>query len=137
MNQEILDSDLHEERDHQKPNLITSWLTLILLWLGIAASILVGYFDHMAVWAATALLLLVSILTYFNAALGVKLTLVMLFLGVVNLIDFFPISYEVHSSIGLDLEFLMLGLAVLHYFLNRGVLSAFLSSPFRRNRTAA
>jgi hypothetical protein len=77
-----------------------------------------------------------TVTTYFNYKQGVKITLGVILIGVLNLIDFFPmknlINFGIKNAFEIGFEYSLFGIAIVHYFTNRTELSKFLKYLFNR-----
>lgn len=128
MNSEILDDDFQSNEDKSKPTFI-NWISVIILWIGIFWSIFEGLITNWQVAAGFILLIIGTILCIANFSKGVKFIFIILFLATVNLIEFIPIVLEIEFGffdIGIGLDFVHLGILLLHYFTNKKELAQFL-----------
>lgn len=133
MNSEVLDDGLANEEI--KEIQIANWISIVILWGGIVFCGINGLLSEPKVTAAIILLILSTGIMYFNYELGVKITLGTILIGIINLVDFFPIKYIVSfgiNAIEIGFEFLLFGIGIIHYFTNREKLSKFLKDLINR-----
>lgn len=134
MNKEILDENLIKKNENNLTFLV-SWIPLFILWIGIIFQIIYGFLGDLKVLGALVLLIVATGLNYYNYKLGVKVTLGIILLGVVNLVCFIPNRYFIGFGVGsfiVEIELYLLLLAILHYFLNRKEISKFINEKFNR-----
>ncbi len=134
MNNEILDNGF-ENGDKRKGIQIVNWISIIILWAGIADCGTSGLLSEIKVIAAIILLMFSTATMYFNYELGVKITLGTILIGIINLADFFPsetfIYFEINAiKIEFEAKAELFGIGIIHYFTNREVLSKFLKDLF-------
>ena len=134
MSREIIDIEfnLEEEKEVQFIN----WVSIIILWLGIGHCGWKGLIFETQVMVAIIFLIISTLLTYFNYTLGIKTTLGIIILGMLALIQFFPVSYYWFFSLngfGIGIDFFLLGVGLIHYFTNEKELSKFLKNLFNHD----
>lgn len=137
MNSEILDEGFETKEKNRIE--IMNWISLIILWFGIGYCGISGLFGELKVIVAIVLLIISTAITYFNYELGVKITLGIILVGVLNLVDFFPIKYSISFGVNvieIGFEFILFGIGIIHYFTNREELSKFFNDLFNREMTA-
>lgn len=131
MESQVIDSDAKAS----KPSYL-KWLALILLWAGVVSMLLSNLYTQPKVIAALALLSISTVASLFNYTLGVKFTFFTIILGVLKLIDFFPVEIGFDFRIGsleTGVNFILAGIAGLHYRTNDINLRLFLKSTFGSN----
>jgi len=117
------------EDERESPLLnANSWISLIILWIGITTCIYYGVFRQTKTVIAIVLLVIATLVNYRNWKTGVKFTTLLIVLGTLNLISFFPISYNISFAIGwlsIGFEFILFGIGLIHYFTNHKILSPY------------
>ena len=137
MNNEIFDDgfEIREERNEAQ---IVNWISIIVLWIGIGCCGMMGLLSDLKVISAIVFLILSTGITYFNYELGVKITLGVILIGIINLVDFFPIKQFISfgfNSVEIGFELILFAIGIIHYFANRKVLSKSLKELFNREVT--
>lgn len=137
INSEILDDGLPNENKKQHVQ-IANWISIIILWIGISYCEANGLLSEIKVITAIALLIFSTITMYFNYELGVKITLGTILIGMINLVDFFPVKYFISfgiNTIEIGFEFMLFGIGIIHFATNREKLSEFFEALFNREAT--
>lgn len=136
MKDQILDDDFTPIKNPGRYKII-KWTSLILLWVGILLFGIEGRItsENYILFGAI-FLSIASILAFTNLKLGVRFTFIIIFLGIFNLIAFFPFTYEVglrffEFSFRIDLILVVIG--IIHYFTNRKEIKLFVKSIFVGN----
>lgn len=129
-------SSLNKKMNVQ-PNWI-SWISLIILWLGICSCWQNGSITDIRVIISTALLLMVTVVHYFNFDLAIKITLGIIILGVFQILKFFPAHLTFSFEFG-GLAFGFNGLAIIigiiHFTTNWKLLSKFYNKVVKNELT--
>ncbi|MEZ4957996.1 MAG: hypothetical protein R2825_30840 [Saprospiraceae bacterium] len=123
MTENILDTELGSE-EKKKPSII-NWASIIILWIGIGLCMASGMIGNLKLIIAIVLLAVTTAFTYWDFEKGVKTTMFVILVGVLGFIEFFPFKYEISFGIGglgIGFEFVLIGVAILHYFTNREIL---------------
>ena len=135
MNNEILDHEYSDPQEEIKEVRLVNYSAIILLWLGIGASLLLGWGTEMRVILASLLLGVATTICYTNFKLGVKITLAVILLGILNIVQFFPIRLFLSFGFGfedygiqLGLEFVSLIVGIIHILTNREEFLKFLKT---------
>jgi hypothetical protein len=134
MEHEILDDEFQVKEKRNQVQFI-NWISLIILWIGIGQFGFVGITDRPKVIAAIVLLIISTITTFAKYELGVKITLGIILLGVLNFVDFSPTKYFISfgiNAIEIGIEFSLFVIGIIHYFTNRKELSKFLKDLLNR-----
>ncbi|MFT5834929.1 MAG: hypothetical protein ACI97N_002573 [Cognaticolwellia sp.] len=134
MEHEILDDEFQVKEKRNQMQFI-NWISLIILWIGIGQCGFVGITDRPKVIAAIVLLIISTITTFAKYELGVKITLGIILLGVLNFVDFSPTKYFISfgiNAIEIGIEFSLFVIGIIHYFTNRKELSKFLKDLLNR-----
>lgn len=134
MDTKILDDGFQIKEKRNKFQIV-NWISLIILWIGIAQCGYVGTLGNPKVIAAISLLTISTIITYVKYELGVKITLGIIILGILNLLDFSPTKYFISLGInvieiGFEISLIIIG--IIHYYTNRKELSKFLKDLMNR-----
>lgn len=131
----IDDESTFKGKNKVKPKLV-HWISIIILWGGIGYCFVNGIITEIQVIAGIILLTISTIITYFKYEIGVKITLGIIALGVLSLVKYFPISYSIGFGIGdfgLAFEMLIFLIGIIHYIINKEVLSNFLSGLMNKD----
>lgn len=121
MNEEVLDDKFQKLPKRYNPSIL-NWASIIILWIGIGFCFSEGLIGEVKVLIATTLLVLATIVTFLNYKLGVRLTIMVILLGTISLIEFFPTKYFISfgiNTIDLGFEISLFGVGLIHYFTNR------------------
>ena len=130
MNNEILDDEFQITTEKNYPKII-NWISIIMLWVGIGYCGFYGLLGEIRVIIAIVLLVVSTVLTYFNYELGINITLGIILIGILNLVDFSPIKYFFGFGIfGVKIMFdlLLCSVGIIHYLTNRTAFSKFLNN---------
>ncbi len=130
MNNEILD-DGFENGDKRNRVKIVNWISIIILWVGIGYCGIDGLLGEIKVIIAIVLLIISTGIMCFNYELGIVITMGTILIGIINLVDFFPITYYVFfeiNAIEIEFEFILFGIGIIHYLTNKKELSKFLKN---------
>ena len=128
MNSEILDDEFITKGEKEQSKIV-KWLSIMILWAGIGFCGSNGLLGELKVIVAIVLLTLSTVVTYFNYELGVKITFWVILIGMINLIDFFPVKYLISfglNTIEIGFEFLLFGIGIIHYSTHKREISKFL-----------
>ncbi|MEL6867781.1 MAG: hypothetical protein AAFP19_25370 [Bacteroidota bacterium] len=130
MEKDLLDDDLFLQPTKKALPKIVNWTSLILLWLGIGYTTSFSIIDDAQLFLAMSLLCTSALVSYFNFSWGSKLTLGVIVLGILNLVDFFPVKLTFHF--GFPVEIILLTIGIVHYFTNRSFLDPMFRALFHR-----
>ncbi len=119
-----------ENTDNEFQVGILNWISIIILWFGIAYSLYIGLLFDPKIITAIILLSVSTVLKFFKYDLGVKVVLGVMFLGAINLISFFPMKFFYTfgtNSLQIGFELILFGIAVLHIVTNKKSLSSLMN----------
>ena len=133
MENQILDDGFENRYDGNQIQFV-HWISLIILWIGIAYTGFIGLIGDIKVIAAIVLLVISTATTYFNYELGAKITFGIILIGIINLVNFFPIKYLISFG-ALGFELILLAIGIIHYFTNRKEVSKLLKAIFYKERS--
>lgn len=108
-----------------------NWSTILFLWAGMIACIANNGPLDWKVIVGVVLLFLTTTISYANFQRGVRTTLVLILLGLLGWITFFPVQYTISlGSLRFDLMLIVVGF--MHYYVNKPQLSAFFKGTFQQ-----
>ncbi|MEM1217334.1 MAG: hypothetical protein AAGH79_00405 [Bacteroidota bacterium] len=133
MPQQLLDSNQTPRPSNFQ--VISPWIVLAIGTLGLIWSALVGVILRPGQLGGLLFAVLAMVITFSRPTIGVKVTVGVLLLAVLNIISFFPISNTIELQIlGFPVFFEVgsLILLIIHFRANRGVLRPWVRSMIRR-----
>lgn len=101
MKEEILDQ-IKDDDTRNSNNKLLRFIPIILLWIGIVWSLIIGGFSNNEYVIGLILLFFTSVLFFKNASEFIIMSLTMMMLGTFGLISFFP--YEIFFEFGIKIE---------------------------------
>lgn len=110
---------------------------IIILWIGMVATILLGGFFDLKIQVSFTILIAVSLFSFYNSRVGSIVVLGLILTSVFGLFEFFVFHFSFNMKIfGLSvyLNLLMVLIAVIHYYSNRQFIDAFMLSIFALNQ---
>ncbi len=120
MENEILDAAFSGIEKTTK-NAVNKWFVPAILWIGASMCMLRGYFLEIQFILAFLLIVITTIFNYRNHKSGPWITLGILIPGIVNLVFYFPFEFNFGIalfSLKFEIDFVLLILGVVHFFLN-------------------
>lgn len=125
MKDQILDDHFVKNQPGRPRSTLMNWSSTLFLWAGILACIAKGLYLDWQVLLAGALLGITTVISYLNFSRGVRMTFLLIGIGLFGGLTFFPIEYTMGIGF-LQVNIMLLVVGLVHFYTNKDQLSTFL-----------